>query len=113
MRRQAVVNLFTLDSSSSYKNYQRVNSSKDTHNTTIQSKYTKLTLANKIVFVCLFVGWCFNATFNNISVMSWRSVLLVEETGGLGENHRPVACHQQTLSHNVCCTPHNISGDRH
>jgi hypothetical protein len=30
----------------------------------------------------------FNATFNNISVISWRSVLLVEETG---ENHRPVA----------------------
>jgi len=28
----------------------------------------------------------FNATFNNISVISWRSVLLVEETGGLGEN---------------------------
>ena len=23
----------------------------------------------------------FNATFNNISVVSWRSVLLVEETG--------------------------------
>ena len=33
----------------------------------------------------------FNATFNNISVISWRSVLLVEETGGPGENHRPVA----------------------
>ena len=29
----------------------------------------------------------FNATFNNISVRSWRSVLLVEETGILGENH--------------------------
>jgi hypothetical protein len=28
----------------------------------------------------------FNATFNNISVISWRSVLLVEETGVLGEN---------------------------
>jgi hypothetical protein len=28
--------------------------------------------------------------FNNISVISWRSVLLVEETGGPGENHRPV-----------------------
>jgi len=28
-----------------------------------------------------------NATFSNISVISWRSVLLVEETGGLGENH--------------------------
>ena len=29
-----------------------------------------------------------NATFNNISVISWRSVLLVDETG---ENRRPVA----------------------
>jgi hypothetical protein len=28
----------------------------------------------------------FNATFNNISVISWGSVLLVEETGGPGEN---------------------------
>ena len=37
-----------------------------------------------LVFVCLMV---FNATFTNISVISWRSVLLVEETGGLGENH--------------------------
>jgi hypothetical protein len=27
----------------------------------------------------------FNATFNNISVISWQSVLLVEETGVLGE----------------------------
>jgi hypothetical protein len=43
----------------------------------------------------------FNATFNNISVISWRSVLLVEETGLSGENHRPVASHWQTLSHNV------------
>jgi hypothetical protein len=31
----------------------------------------------------------FNATFNIISVISWRSVLLVEETGVPGENHRP------------------------
>ena len=41
----------------------------------------------------------FNATFNNISVISWRSVLLVEETGIPGENHRPVARNWQTLSH--------------
>jgi hypothetical protein len=34
----------------------------------------------------------FIAIFNNISFMSWRSVLLVEKTGGPGENHRPVAC---------------------
>jgi hypothetical protein len=27
-----------------------------------------------------------NATFNNISVISWQSVLLVEETGAAGEN---------------------------
>jgi hypothetical protein len=31
-----------------------------------------------------------NVTFNNISVTSWRSILLVEETGGPGENHQPV-----------------------
>jgi hypothetical protein len=40
----------------------------------------------------------FNATFNNVSVILWRSVLLVEETG---ENHWPVASHWQILSHNV------------
>jgi hypothetical protein len=34
--------------------------------------------------------WRFNATFNNISFISWRSVLLVEETGVPGENDRPV-----------------------
>ena len=33
------------------------------------------------------------ATFNNISAISWRSVLLVEEIGVPGENHRPVASH--------------------
>jgi hypothetical protein len=27
----------------------------------------------------------FNATFNNMSIISWRSVLLVEETGVSGE----------------------------
>ena len=40
-------------------------------------------------------------TFNNISYLSWRSVLLVEEIGVLGINHRPVASHWKTLSHNV------------
>ena len=30
----------------------------------------------------------FNATFNNISVISWRSVLLVDETGVPREDHR-------------------------
>jgi hypothetical protein len=31
----------------------------------------------------------FNATFNNISVILWWSVLLVEETGVSREIHRP------------------------
>jgi hypothetical protein len=32
-----------------------------------------------------------NAIFNNISVILWLSVLLVEETGVPGEDHRPAA----------------------
>ena len=35
----------------------------------------------------------FNATLNNISVISWPSVLLVEETRVPGEIHRSVASH--------------------
>jgi len=35
--------------------------------------------------IYLFV---FNATFSNISSISWRLVLVVEETGVPGENHR-------------------------
>ena len=35
----------------------------------------------------------FYTTFNNISVISWRPVLLVEETGVPGESHRPAAFH--------------------
>jgi len=38
----------------------------------------------------------FNATFNNISAILWRSVSLGEETGLPKENHRPVASHWQT-----------------
>ena len=48
------------------------------------------------------VGWLIlvlNATYNNISVISWRSVLLVEETGVPGENHQPGARHRYTLLH--------------
>jgi hypothetical protein len=63
----------------------------------------------------------FNATFNKILVISWWSVLLVEETGVPRENHRPAASQWQTWSHNVVSsTPrlsgirtHNVTGDRH
>ena len=46
----------------------------------------------------------FNATFNNISVISWRSVLLVEETG---ENHLPVVSYRQTY-HIMLHSPNGI-----
>ena len=35
----------------------------------------------------------FNITFNNIPVISWQSVLLVEETRVPVENHEPAASH--------------------
>ena len=43
--------------------------------------------------VVMVVVMVFNATFNNISLISWWSVLLVEETGVPRENHRPAASH--------------------
>jgi len=62
----------------------------------------------------------FNATFNNISIISWWSVLL-EETTVHGQNYQHVASHWQTLSHNVVSsTPFHeqglnskLSGDMH
>ena len=42
-----------------------------------------------------------NSTFNNLTVVSWWSVLLVGEPVVPRENHRAVASHCQTLSHNV------------
>ena len=64
----------------------------------------------------------FYATFNNISVRSWQSVLFVEETGGPGDNYRPVATDLQTLSHTVVSSAprhskseirtRNVIGDR-
>ena len=35
----------------------------------------------------------FYATFNNIPVILWSSVVLVEETGVPGENKRPAVSH--------------------
>ena len=52
----------------------------------------------------VWFGWfmVLNSTFNNISVISWRSALfklLMDETKVPRENHRHVASHRQTLSH--------------
>ena len=55
-----------------------------------KEKYRQCTMFNRSV---LFRFVVFNATFNNISVISWRSVSLVEETEVPGENHRAAANH--------------------
>jgi hypothetical protein len=60
----------------------------------------------------------FNATFNNISVISWQSVLLVEYPGKTTDLLQ--ATHWQALSHNVVSStpPHEegsnsqLSNDR-
>ena len=45
----------------------------------------------------------FNVSFNNISVISLRSVLLVEETRVPEEHDRPVASHGQTFYIKISC----------
>ena len=57
-------------------------------------KTEELQYANQcLCFVCVLsiVGWflVFNATFSNISAISWRPVLVMEEAGVPRENHRP------------------------
>jgi hypothetical protein len=54
----------------------------------------------------------FNATFKNISVISWQSVLFMGETCVPWENHQPAASHWQTLSHNVS-NPHHYKNRAH
>ena len=39
----------------------------------------------------------FNITFNNISVISWQSVLMVKKSWVPAENHQPAASHWHTF----------------
>ena len=43
----------------------------------------------------------FNTTFNNISVISWRSALLKQEIGVPGENHRPAMALFEAILHYI------------
>ena len=60
-----------------------------------------LLLENNVVEHQRIRAMVFNATFSNISVISWQSVLLTEEIGLPKETHRSAASYFQALSHDV------------
>ena len=83
----------------------------------IQKIYLKTNKKNFNLGWVLVWFMVFNASFNNISVISWWSVLLMEETGVPGDNHPPAASHRQTyhimLNRRRGIQTKNISGDRY
>jgi len=50
----------------------------------------------------LFDIWCFNATFNNISAISWRTVLVVEEAGSTRWEPKTICMDKQPLNFITC-----------
>jgi hypothetical protein len=60
---------------------------------TIRIKTCYATVVPQAILSPMVWVMVFNATFNNISAISWWSVLLIEETGVPGENHRPTTSH--------------------
>jgi hypothetical protein len=64
----------------------------------LSSLYIANTKWPSIIYKVRIRLWCI---FKNISVISWQSVFVVEETGIPGENHWPVVSHLQIVSHNV------------
>ena len=71
-------------------------------NRNLQIQHKKLPQQIRIKYIGVRVKvMIFNATFSNISAMSWQLVVLVEDTGVPGENHRPVASQWKSVSHNV------------
>ena len=71
-----------------------------------------ISLLYLVVIMVMISVVVFNATFNNISVISWWSIVLVEETRVPGENHRFAASRRQTLSHTDVSSTSRLSGIR-
>ena len=53
--------------------------------------YNKDNIFDILVKLVDLIFIVFNSTFSKISAISWRPVLVVEEAGVPGENHRPWA----------------------
>ena len=92
-------------------NFEYLSSFVDTDNISVTSKENvKITDNILSIYTTDFMDWfmVFNATFNNISVILWWSVLLVEETR---VPRVPRENHRQTISHNFASsTPRHEGG---
>ena len=83
------------DGANEFENHEKLYSTKENDFTVIHNKYSTQSIScktnnarcvAKLSETCLGL-MVFNATFNNISVISWWLILLEEETGVPGENH--------------------------
>jgi hypothetical protein len=60
--------------------------------------YNGLLMTGRSIYKIIgLVGfWCFNATFSNVSAISWRTVVVVEEAANVPRLHRPKHDHQKS-----------------
>ena len=63
------------------------------HHIKVELLHLKYIILHKYIHSAMvwFGVMVFNATFYNFSVISWQSILLVEETEVPRENHQPAA----------------------